>query len=78
MLSYTYQAQHKKEEHMKSKELLHKIEDIAEDVGKKTRTLATHGKESLESAFRSGRKLVREKKSDIASAIAKGKKKTWH
>jgi hypothetical protein len=48
-----------KEKHMKSKELLNKIEHFAGDVGKKTR------------------KLVHERKSDIASAIGKGKKKIW-
>lgn len=60
-------CRHEKEATMSTKQALHKIESVAENVGEKARKYASRGK-----------KFLREKTSGIASAISKEKKKLWH
>ncbi len=63
---------------MSSRQMLHKIEHTAEDVGRKTRYYASLGKARVASTFQSAWDFLREKESAIASAISREKRKLWH
>jgi len=52
----------KREVAMKSRDVLHKLEHIAEDIGKKTRAFASAGTEKIMAGVRKGRKSTDERK----------------